>query len=67
MRKTLNSIIALVSLALVPLMYSTAPAAAKDACQMKAEACERRCMRAYKEYTACIYRTCVKQYGTCGR
>jgi hypothetical protein len=35
-------------------------------CQQKAAACESRCARAYKDYTECIYRTCTKQYGTCG-
>jgi len=68
MRKTLNSIIALASLASVTLLYSTAPAAAKrDTCQRKAAACESRCAATYKDWVPCVYRTCVKQYGTCGR
>jgi hypothetical protein len=68
MRKFIISAIALGSLALVALLYATAPAAAaRQTCLQKAQACERRCAARYEHYTACIYRTCNTQYGTCGR
>jgi uncharacterized membrane protein len=68
MRKSIISTVALASLASVTLLYATGPAAArKMTCQQKAQACENRCAAQYKDYTTCIYRTCTKQYGTCGR
>jgi hypothetical protein len=68
MSKSIISTIALGSLALVALLYATAPAAAaRKTCEQRASACESRCAKAYKDYTPCIYRTCVKQYGTCGK
>jgi hypothetical protein len=68
MRKSIISAIALGTLASVALLYATAPAAAaRKTCEQRAAACESRCAKAYKDYTPCIYRTCVKQYGTCGK
>jgi precorrin-3B methylase len=50
------------------LLYAVGPSdAARMTCEQKAAACEMRCARAYKNYTDCIYRTCTKQYGTCGK
>jgi hypothetical protein len=68
MRKFIISTVALGSLASVVPVYATAPAvAARQTCLQKAQACERRCAARYEHYTACIYRTCNTQYGTCGR
>jgi hypothetical protein len=68
MRKSIISAVALGSLAVTALLYATAPAAAaRRTCEQRATACESRCAKAYKDYTPCIYRTCVKQYGTCGK
>ena len=67
MRKSIISAMALASLASLTVLYSAGPAEAKKmTCQQKAAACERRCAAAYKDYMPCIYRTCNKQYGTCG-
>jgi hypothetical protein len=69
MRKSISSIVALASLASVMLLYPVGPAAAKKtACQQKATACERRCAARNSDSTwmNCVYRTCTKQYGTCG-
>jgi hypothetical protein len=68
MRKSFISVLALASLAAVTFLYSAGPADAKKSiCQQKAAACENRCAAQYKDYMPCIYRTCVKQYGTCGK
>jgi hypothetical protein len=67
MRKSIISTVALAILASVTLLFATGPAAAKKmTCLQKARACEHRCIVAYKDYGTCIYRTCTKQYGTCG-
>jgi hypothetical protein len=67
MRKFIISTIALASLASVAFLYSAGPADAKKmTCQQKAAACESRCARRGGDWVACIYRTCVHQYGTCG-
>jgi hypothetical protein len=70
MREFLTSIVALASLASVTLLSAANLAAAKPmSCQQKATACENRCAGRYdsNNYVNCIYRTCAKQYGTCGR
>jgi hypothetical protein len=70
MRNSLISIVALASLASVTLLSAASPAAARlKTCQQKATACENRCAGRYdsNNYVNCIYRTCAKQYGTCGR
>jgi hypothetical protein len=68
MRKAIISTVALGSLGVAALLHATGPAAAaRQTCEQKAAACESRCAKAYKDYTPCIYRTCAKQYGTCGK
>jgi hypothetical protein len=68
MRKSISSTVAWAGLASLMLLYPAGPAAArKMTCLQKAQACESRCARAYRDYLPCIYRTCGKQYGTCGR
>jgi hypothetical protein len=70
MRDSLISIVALAGLASFTLLSAANPAAAKArTCQQKATACESRCAGRYdsNNYVNCIYRTCAKQYGTCGR
>lgn len=68
MRKSIISTVALASLASLTLLYSAGPADAKRmTCEQKAAACERRCTSRGGDWTGCIYRTCSKQYGTCGR
>lgn len=67
MRKFIISTLALASLASMTLLYPTSPAVAKKmTCQQKAQACEQRCAKRGGDWVACIYRTCNKQYGTCG-
>lgn len=68
MRKWIIWTAALGSLAWMALVSAVGPAdAARATCEQKAAACERRCARAYKDYTPCIYRTCVHQHGICGK
>ncbi len=70
MRKSISSIVALAGLASMMLLYPTGPAAAKKmTCVQKAQACERRCAARNSEsnWMNCVYRTCGKQYGTCGQ
>lgn len=68
MRKSIIAAAVLGSLAWMVLLYAVGPSdAARMTCEQKAAACEMRCARAYKNYTDCIYRTCSKQYGTCGK
>jgi hypothetical protein len=67
MRKFIIPALALASVASVTLLYSAGPAdAKKSTCQLKAQACEQRCAKRGGDWVACIYRTCVHQYGTCG-
>jgi hypothetical protein len=70
MRDSLISIVALASLASFMFLSAASPAAARPkTCQQKATACESRCAGRFdsNNYVNCVYRTCAKQYGTCGR
>ena len=67
MRNLFLSAVALAGLSSLSFLSATdASAAAKMSCLQKAQACERRCAKQYKDYPTCIHRTCDKQYGRCG-
>lgn len=67
MRKFIYSTAVIGALASLTLLSSAAPADAKKmTCQAKAQACERRCAANYSNWNDCVYRTCTKQYGSCG-